>query len=124
MYDNALRCIESDYPTLIGLGVLLGALNDDGTPKDNVAWDYIGYKLVGDAPAEGQPDTRQVLKDGQGNKYVHVNVRTPFSVGERAGELAQQSPEIAQGLSQIGRFFVVDEDGQAALPEFPMRCFA
>jgi hypothetical protein len=124
MYDNAIKCLESDYPTVLMLGYALGALDVDGSPVDGVAWDYIGYKRVGPQPADGQPDTRPFLDNGHGDKYVHVNVRTPFSVGARAAELAAGNPEIAGALSEIGRFFVVDGAGNSVMPEFPMRCFA
>lgn len=124
MYDNAIKCIESDYPTVLGLGYMLGALDAEGEPLHGVEWDYIGYKRVGEPPAEGQADNRPFLQDGQGNKYVHVNVRTPFSVGARAAELAVGSPEIAGALMETGRYFVVDALGQSVQPEFPMRVFA
>lgn len=124
MYDNAIKCIESDYPTVLGLAVMLGALDEEGTPLHGVAWDYIGYKRVGEPPAEGQADNRPFLQDGQGNKYVHVNVRTPFSVGAKAAELAGGNPAIADALVEAGRFFVVDAEGNSVMPEFPMRCFA
>ena len=123
MYDNAIKCIESDYPTVLMLGYALGVLDQDGNPVQGVAWDYIGYKRVGEPPAEGQADTRPILDDGNGNKYVHVNVRTPFSVGARAAELAVGNPAIAGALSETGRFFVVDGEGNSVLPVAPMRVF-
>lgn len=123
MYDNAIKCIESDYPTVLMLGYALGALDQDGNPVQGVAWDYIGYKRVGEPPAEGEADNRPFLEDGSGNKYVHVNVRTPFSVGARAAELAGGVPEIGAALSQVGRFFVVDGEGNSVWPVAPMRVF-
>lgn len=126
MVDNALRCIESDYPALLGLAQAMGVISiidNQIVPSNGVEWDYIGYKRVGAAPAEGVPDTRPYLTDGSGNKYVHVNVRTPFSVGAAAAQAAAQSPEIAAALGEASRFFVTNPDGSAKDPEFPMRVF-
>ena len=126
MVDNALRCIESDYPALLGLAVAMGVITVNGsivTPADGVTWDYIGYKRVGSPPAEGHLDTRPILSNAQGNKYVHINVRTPFSVGEAAMSAAQARPEIAAALGDPSRFFVTNPDGTAKDPEFPMRVF-
>jgi hypothetical protein len=126
MADNALRCIESDYPALLGLAVAMGVITLDGStviPSQGTAWDYIGYKYVGPQPAEGEPDTRTILKDANGKKYVHINVRTPFSVGEMAIEAAQGNPAIAAALGDPARFFVTNPDGTAKDPEFPMRVF-
>lgn len=117
MYDNALRCIESDYPELLALAVAIGAIsieNGKVVAAPDVLWDYIGYKLVNGVP----------LEDGNGNKYIHVNTRTTFSVGERAASLAVSNPELAGALANVGRFFVTDEFGQTKMPEVPMRCFA
>jgi hypothetical protein len=115
MYDNAIKCLEDDYATVQMLAQALGVLDADNNPMPGVAWDYIGYKRL-----EGGG----FLEDGNGNKYVHVNVRTPFSVGAKAAELAAGSPEIAGALVQTGRWFVVDAEGNSVMPEFPMRCFA
>lgn len=126
MVDNALRCIESDYPALLALATALGAITvDNGTviPSAGVAWDYIGYKREGPPPAEGQPDTRPILTDGNGHKYVHINVRTPYSVGQAAMDAAASSPAIASALGDPARFFVTDGNGNAIDPQFPMRVF-
>lgn len=126
MIDNALRCIESDYPALLGLAQAMGVITVDGatvTHVEGIEWDYIGYKYVGPAPAEGEPDTRPILSDGSGNKYVHVNVRTPFSVGQAAAQAAASNPTIAAVLGDPSRFFVTNPDGSAKDPEFPMRVF-
>ena len=126
MVDNALRCIEEDYPALLGLAQAMGVIKLDGDtviPAQGITWDYIGYKLVGTPPEEGQPDTRTILKDANGKKYVHINVRTPFSVGQAATEAAASNPAIAAALGDPSRFFVTNPDGTAKDPEFPMRVF-
>lgn len=117
MVDNALRCIESDYPALLGLAEAMEIITMDGStviPGANITWDYIGYKIKEDGT---------VLTDTNGKKYVHINVRTPFSVGQMAMEAAQGNPAIAAALGDPSRFFVTAPDGSAKDPEFPMRVF-
>ncbi len=117
MVDNALRCIESDFPALIGLAQAMGVLTVDGStivPSEGITWDYIGYKIKEDGT---------ILKDANGNNYVHINVRTPFSVGQAAAAAAALSPEIAAALGDPSRFFVTNPDGTPKDPEFPMRSF-
>lgn len=117
MVDNALRCIEEDYPALLNLAKAMGVITLDGAniiPAEGVAWDYIGYKIKEDG---------EILKNAQGKKYVHINVRTPFSVGQAAAEAATVSPEIAAVLGDPSRFFVTNHDGTAKDPEVPMRVF-
>ncbi len=117
MIDNALRCIEEDYPALLGLAEAMGVIELQGqtvVPAPNIVWDYIGYKYKEDGT---------ILMNAQGKKYVHVNVRTPFSVGQAAAQAAAVSPEIAAALGDPSRFFVTNPDGTAKDPEVPMRSF-
>lgn len=128
MYDYALRCTEADYPTLLALAQALGVIivvDGEVQPSGDseTFWDYIGYKYVGDTPGEGEPDTRTIVADGEGSKYVHVNVRTRVNVRERAEQLALENPAIAGALSQIPRFFITDAEGNATWPQFPLRVF-
>lgn len=124
MPDNALRCIEEDYPVLVEMAKAIGVLDAYGNAMQGCLWDYIGYKKFGAAPRrDDELDTRQIVCDPQGRKYVHVNVRTPFSVGEAAAGLAASSPEIAAALGDPSRFFVTDANGQPVDPQFPMRVF-
>ncbi len=113
MVDNALRCIESDYPALLGLAKAMGVIDADGNAADGVCWDYIGYKHL---------ENGDVLRDAEGNPYVHVNVRPPFSVGQAAADAAS-NPAIAAALGDPSRFFVTDENGNAVDPVVPMRVF-
>lgn len=122
----ALKCLETDLPQLIHNAELLGVVEDrDGeiVEKNGGCWDYIGYKYIGDAPAEGEPDTRTLLTDGNGVPYVHINCATPLDIAAIAAGLAVQYPEIAEGLSQLGRFFITDENGETSWPVSPMRVF-
>lgn len=126
MVDNALRCTEDDYPALLGLAQAMGVITLDGEtviPSAGITWDYIGYKYVGEPPVDGQPDTRTILTNPQGKRFVHVNVRTPFSVGQAATEAAASNSDIAAALGDPSRFFVTNPDGTAKDPEFPMRGF-
>lgn len=126
MFTYALRCTENLYPTLIHLAKLLDVVDVvDGVvvEKNKGCWDHIGYKLDGDIPAEGEVDTRVPLADTNGNKYVHINVRTPIDVRAKAEALATTHPELGTALSQIPQYFITDADGNATLPEFPMRVF-
>ncbi len=123
----ALKCLETDLLQLIHNAELLGvlAMDADGNPyeKNGGCWDYIGYKRVGEPPAEGEPDTRPYLMDENGVKYVHINCATPLDIGVIAAALAVEYPEIAEGLSQLGRFFITDAEGQTTWPVQPMRVF-
>lgn len=117
MPDNALRCTEEDYPQMLGLAIAIGAIKIvDGQviPERGVVWDYIGHKIKEDGT---------ILTDGDGKKYVHINVRTPFSVGEMATTAAASNPAIAAALGDPARFFVTNPDGSAKDPEFPIRVF-
>lgn len=125
MKTYALRCIEADLNQLIANADLLGVTGRDESnrvvEKNGGCWDYIGFKRVGDAPAEGRADNRPFAADGNGNKYVHINCRTPVNLAEVAAALAVQYPQIAAGLSELWRFFIVDENGETTWPEYPAR---
>lgn len=127
MKTYALRVIAADLTKLIANAQLLGvvAIDADGNPyeKNGGCWDYIGHKRVGDPPAEGEPDTRSWAQDANGNKYIHINARTPVDIGAVAAALATQYPDIAAGLSELNKFFVVDADGETTWPAYPARGF-
>jgi hypothetical protein len=112
---------------LIANAKILGVVDtdQDGKPfeKNGGCWDYIGYKMIGPIPEEGQPDTRVPAEDVNGNKYVHVNCVTPVDVDAVANALALAYPQIAAGLAELPKFFITDADGKAVWPEYPMRVF-
>lgn len=113
MYDYYLRCKEGDIEQLITLATVLGVIEiKDGAvvALQNGMWDYIGYKYV-----EGEPASFE------GEPYVHINVRTPINVKEVATALAASNPAVAAGLASIPRFFIVDAEGNATAPEYPLR---
>jgi len=119
MADNALRCIESDYPALLQLAQELGVIvveNGNVIPEKDVAWTFLGYK-------RDHLDESKFVSDENGNKYVHSNVRTPYSVGERVAQFATDHPDIAAAMGDVSRFFVVDENGNPIDPKFPMAVY-
>lgn len=113
-----LRCIESDYLQLIALGKMMGVIQQAGnvisTTDPAGCWDYIGtiYR-------DGQP-----LTDPGGNTYIHVNLMTTVNLREAATALAASKPEIAAGLANLPKYFLVDAEGNAAAPALPHRVFA
>lgn len=141
-----LRCAQSDIPNLHQLGALLGVLQcierpfiipatestDEihGVETDWIAvpgclWDVIEGGIPQPLPANAPPDAvPEMKKDDEGNLLFHANVTTPFSLLERAQQLATNHPDLAQALSTIGRYFVVDADGKAVAPSQPYRIFA
>ena len=122
----ALRCSETDYSTLLTLATALGVItvvDGQAMPVAGCTWDFIGYKRVGAEPIGDEPETRPFLVDTNGVKYVHINAITSFDVREKATALALENPAIAGALSQIPRFFIVDAEGNATLPQFPLRVF-
>lgn len=110
--DYFLRTTDANWPTLISLGVQLGVIAQDGdevSAIDGGQWDYIG-QIVRD----GSPVT-----DGNGNVYLHANLRTKADL--RA--LAESNPAMAGALANLSLYFVTDENGQPKRPENPARVF-
>ena len=127
MHTYYLRCIEPDYPTMIALGTTLGVIttNEDGQimATESGCWDYIGpiYERTGGTDEE---PVLTAKTDADGNTYIHVNLRSPINMNEAAAALIAEHPELATGLNDMGRFFVIDTDGQPARPNQPHRVFA
>ena len=119
MYQYYLRTIKIDYKQMVKLGSLLGAISVlDGSVAalDGGHWDYIDPPITG---ADGKP-----LCDKDGNEYVHVNLLTPVNLREAAEAIAKKYPSVAAGIADLGRYFVVDEKGNAVAPAKPYRVFA
>lgn len=126
MNDYYLRCIPADYDRMIAIGVALGAVTvEEGvvTPTQGGVWDYIGEiaEQTG-VDDEGNPITAPV-SDANGVPYIHINLRTPIALGETAQQMAQEHPEVAEGLAELGRFFLLDAEGNARAPSAPLRVF-
>lgn len=92
-------------------------------------WDFIGpiYQPTGatiEVEGFGPQPVMAALTDAEGNEYVHVNLITPINLKEAATLLAVAYPEIAAGLANLGKYFLVDANGDAKPPAVPHRVFA
>lgn len=111
-----LRCRQSQYATLVDRGIRMGAITEDNgvvSPVGPGAWDYIGTKTHEDGSLSG----------GALDPFIHVNFRTTNNLRQLAMTAAETDPDIAAGLSEIAAYFIVDAEGNATAPEFPMRIF-
>ncbi|MEY4756850.1 MAG: hypothetical protein RJA34_1748 [Pseudomonadota bacterium] len=127
-----IRCIEADYPVLLALGETLGAISVNPETQAVAAthagcWDYIGHiaRPTGETVATemGPQPVMAPLLDLAGHPYIHINLRTPLALGEVAQQMAAANPDIAAGLADLGRFFLLDEAGNARAPTNPHRVF-
>jgi hypothetical protein len=137
--DYYLRSLPQHWPTLIALGVKLGALSvyeaEDGESVVSTAtpgcWDFIGvlHKPTGNLlPAsfeggEALPEMVPVT-DEDGVAYWHANLRTTLDLGEVAREMAQTDPEIADAMRTLDLFFLLDAEGRPRAPARPARGYA
>ncbi len=127
MADTFFKCIESDYNHIVEIAKkfdLITIDKGDVVRSRNVEWDFVGYKMVGAPPDEGSPDKREVLSDGHGNKYVHVNVRAPDGLWEKIVSASVGfSESVTLAKADPKRFFVTDVSNNLKSPEFPLRVF-
>ena len=132
MNNYYIRCKQSDWSELLTLGEKLGAVKvtDDGVFATNGgAWDFIGeiHKPTGntltDDDGNQYPEIAPVL-DPDGNPYWHANLITPLALGELAISMQGDNPDIAAALAELGRFFLLDAEGNARLPTQPHRVWA
>lgn len=149
--DYYVRALPSDWALLLRLGEKLGALQlhqefssnlrEDGTVAttpvgDPVvtatspgAWDFIGELLKPTGNSITSPDGVETpemvpVADSNGVAYWHANLRTTVHLGNAAREAAQTDPEVAAALSEMSRFFLLDEAGFPRLPKAPARVWA
>lgn len=120
-----IRTVADDYPQLIAIGVLLGAIVEVEGQIQAVggAWDYIGPIPTQVGEIDGEP-IMEALKDPDGNEYIHINIITPVNLKEVAVAMATAHPEVAEGLANLGKFFLLDAEGNARAPTLPHRVFA
>jgi hypothetical protein len=114
--DYYIRCRESEREQLYALAAALGVLVEaEGAhvvpPPHAGAWDEIGQITRADG----------VVVDPEGNPYWHANLRINADLADIAIALAPDSPEIAAGLADLARWFVVGPDGKATAPKQPER---
>ena len=125
------RATESDWPELLTLGVLLGVLVEhEGryhavTPGDFV-YPVPVLKPTGETVMVDGVETpvKAPVRDANGNLYVHGNLITTIDIRARAEAMAVSNPELASALSQIGRYFVTDAQGQPKAPDSPAMVWA
>lgn len=125
-----LRTIPADYEQMIALGVTLGAIQitDEVISAPGGCWDYIGpiYVPTGETVQTdfGPQPVMTPRVDANGAEYIHVNLITPVNLKEAAQALAAAHPEVAAGLANLGKYFLVDAEGNAVPPNLPHRVFA
>lgn len=117
-----LRCIDSNYRTMLEFCETLGAIQTtDGitSATQGGCWDYIGPIVERTGGTDDAP-VMTAKKDLEGNTYIHANLRSPINMNEAAAA----QPELAECLSSTGSFFIVDATGEPARPNKPHRIFA
>ena len=129
MNQYALRTTPDLWPTLIANGITLGAIQQDedgNVSAINGAWDYIGeiHEPTGETQTiDGveTPITAPITND-QGVPYLHANLKTPLDLLKVAQQMASQDQAIADGLSNLTSFFIIDSrTGLARFPNSPVR---
>ena len=126
MNQYALRTTPDLWPTLIANGITLGAIQQDedgNVSAINGAWDYIGeiHEPTGEVDEEGLPITAPIT-DEQGTPYLHANLKTPLDLLQVAQQMASQDQAIADGLTNLTSFFIIDSrTGLARFPNSPVR---
>lgn len=130
-----IRCHTADWNELLILGEKLGAVTvteEDGkkivSANHGGAWDYIGEihqptgRTLTDAEGNAYPETTPIAS-ADGTPLLHANLITPLALGELAMSLRDADQTIAQALEQLGKFFLLDAEGNARLPSQPYRVF-
>ncbi len=121
------------YTLAQALGVLVVLLDRASSPTGTYAiapgrlgcWDEVGevQRPTGNTvTVDGIdiPETAPVVDEG-GVPYFHVNLRIDLDLADVGEALAPSMPDIAAGLADLGRWFVLGEDGKAGTPNDPAR---
>jgi hypothetical protein len=115
MSDYFLRFTEADLPAVRALGILLGELHD--TEDDSLVGNsfvMVGhlYEPTGETTTDEEGNViklQRVITDPDGNPYIHANLRTNQDLRAVAEQLAADNPQMAEALSDLGRFFLLHE---------------
>jgi hypothetical protein len=147
-----IRFLPSDWQTLLTLGEKIGAIQLHYEQYDEVldaegnvvsrigvgepiisatqggAWDYIGViqQPTGQVTVVDGEEVYEMapVADANGMAYLHANLITPIALGEAAQQMAGTDGEIAAALAHLGKFFLLDAQGNACAPTMPHRVFA
>jgi len=128
MYNEYFpKAIKQDWPLVIEALQILGMLDaDEHMTEECAAWVIVGAYPVPTGETRTDPETGQAvavtapLTDENGNEYVHGNLTTTVDIFARAQEMAAEYPLLAEALSNLPRFIVVDADGKPKRPSRPM----
>lgn len=135
IYPYFLRCKQSDYAELITLGKMLGVIDEvaDESGDSRVVgvnacdWDYRGELWEDDGTTsviDGVTvNNKRLIVDENGISYLHINILTRFDLGDKARAMAVDHPELAQALSNLGKFFLLDANGKIRPPNAPQCSF-
>jgi len=134
-----LRCKQNDFPELVALCKSLGIiaeLTDHDTNQPRICgingcdWDLVfgnGQLWKGTGvftEVEGAlVEQKELIVDETGQPYIHINLLTRFDLGDRARAMAADHPELAQALSTMGKYFLLDENGKVRRPANPQCSF-
>jgi len=124
-----LRCKQSDFNELVSLGKLLGVIDEheghiygiNGCDWDLVFGTGQLYEGTGTfTEVDGvQVEQKRLIVDENGDAYLHINLLTRFDLGDKAREMAVDHPELAQALSSMGKYFLLDAEGKVRRPANP-----
>ena len=124
-----LRCKQSDFNELVALGKILGVIDEHEGQIHGINgcdWDLVfgtGQLYEGTGvftEIDGiQAEQKRLIVDENGDAYLHINLLTRFDLGDKAREMAIDHPELAQALSSMGKYFLLDQDGKVRLPANP-----
>jgi len=81
---------------------------------------YLDYIGIIERPTGVEDETAPIVNP-DGVPYLHANLITPHDL--RALAVASDNPEAQAALTDIGDWFIVDEEGNAVAPNNPHRIF-
>lgn len=123
--DYCIRTTPDKWGEVIEFGLLLGVIQQDEDLNVSVVqpgiWDYIGpiYAQTG-VDEDGFP-VMESLKDANGVELLHANLITTARLRDRVLEIVTAHPELGEAMSRLGDYFLLDEAGNARLPNSPHR---